>query len=91
VEAPATDTVTFGLHSGNMTHEQKDGSLRYESWRRTNWDISAAHTLQYFSDDGVTVQAVGGRAAYVHSVSRNVAFGVYGNGAHAPPSHGCRW
>jgi len=89
VEAPVPDTVAFGLHSGNMTHEQEDGNLRYESSRRTNWNISAAHTLQYFSDDGVTVQTVGGRAAYVHSVSRNVAFGVYGNGAHQTGTFNC--
>jgi hypothetical protein len=88
-EAPVPDTVAFGLHSGNMTHEQEDGSLRYESSRRTNLDISAAHTLQYFSDDGVTVQTVGGRASYVHSVSHNVAFGVYGNGAHQTGTLDC--
>jgi len=81
-EAPVPDTVAFGLHSGNMTHEQENGVLRFESSRRTNVDISAAHTFQYFSDDGLTVQTVGGRATYLHSVSRNVAFGVYGSAAH---------
>jgi hypothetical protein len=88
-EAPVPDTVAFGLHSGNMTHEQEDGSLRYEASRRTNWDITADHTLQYFSDDGVTVQTVGGRAAYLHSLSRNAAFGVYGNGAHQTGTLDC--
>jgi hypothetical protein len=81
-ESPVPDTVAFGLHSGNMTHEQENGSLRYESSRRTNIDVSADHTLQYFSDDGVTVQTIGGRATYLHSLSRNAAVGVYGNGAH---------
>jgi hypothetical protein len=81
-EAPVPDTVAFGVHSGNMTHEQEEGGLRYVSSRRTNVDISATHTLQYFSDDGVMVQTVGGRAEYVHSLSRTVAVGAYGNAAH---------
>jgi hypothetical protein len=81
-EAPVPDTVAFGLHSGNMTHEQEEGTLRFESSRRTNFDITANHTFQYFSDDGTTVQTVGGRATYLHSLSRNVAFGVYGNAGH---------
>jgi hypothetical protein len=89
MEAPVPDTVAFGLHSGNMTHEQEDGRLRYASSRRTNWNISAAHSLQYFSDDGVTVQTVEGRTAFLHSMSRDAAFGVYANGAHQTNNSGC--
>jgi hypothetical protein len=89
VEAPVPDTVAFGLHSGNMTHEQEQGILRYASSRRTHWDLSADHTFQYFSDDGVTVQTVGGRATYLHSATRNLAYGVYGNGAHQTGSLDC--
>jgi hypothetical protein len=89
LEAPVPDTVAFGLHSGNMTHEQEEGILRYESSRRTHWDLTADHTFQYFSDDGVTVQTVGGRVAYLHSATRNMAYGVYGNGAHQTGSLDC--
>ncbi|AXC11807.1 hypothetical protein ACPOL_2485 [Acidisarcina polymorpha] len=81
-EAPVTDTVAYGLHSGNIVDQQEDFKLRTAESRRSSWDFSAAHTLRYYSDDGVDVQTVRGRADYLHATSRNVAVGFEAGGAH---------
>jgi len=81
-EAPVTDTVAYGLHTGNLVDEQEDFRLRDATTRRTNWDFAAAHTLRYYSDDGVTVQTVRGRADYVHAVTPSLGLGVIAGAAH---------
>ena len=81
-EAPVTDTVAYGLHSGNLVDQQEDVKLRYATSRRTNWDFSAAHTFRYYSDDGVSANTVRGRAQYLHATSASTAFGVIGSAAH---------
>ena len=88
-EAPVTDTVAYGLHTGNIVDEQEDFKLRTAESRRSNWDFSAAHTLRYYSDDGVNVQTVRGRAEYIHATSRNTAIGFLAGGAHQTGPSDC--
>jgi hypothetical protein len=81
-EAPVTDTVAYGLHSGNLVDEQEDAQLSTAGSRRTKWNFAAAHTLRYYSDDGVNVQTVRGRGEYLFSTSQNTALGFLAGGAH---------
>jgi hypothetical protein len=81
-EAPVTDTVAYGLHSGNIVDQQEDFKLRTAESRRSNWDFSLAHTFRHYADDDGTAQTVRGRAEYVHATSRNSAVGFLAGAAH---------
>jgi hypothetical protein len=81
-EAPVTDTVAYGLHSGNLVDEQEDLKLSTTESRRSKWTFAAAHTLRYYSDDGVNVQTERGRAEYVYATTQNSALGFVAGGAH---------
>ncbi len=73
------DAVTYGLHTGNVVDEQEDGKVQYEQTRRSNWEFAAGHTLLHYADDGVTVQAVRGRAEFLHAWNDHTALGVFGH------------
>jgi hypothetical protein len=88
-EAPVTDTVAYGLHTGNIVDQQEDFKLRSAESRRTNWDFAAAHTLRHYADDGETIQTVRGRATYVHATTRNTALGFVAGAAHQNGPSGC--
>jgi hypothetical protein len=81
-EAPVAETVAYGIHTGNIVDEQEDVKLRSAESRLSNWDLSAAHTLLHFEDDGVTEQTVRLRADYIHATSRNMAVGFLAGAAH---------
>jgi hypothetical protein len=81
-EAPVSETVAYGLHAGNLVDEQEDFRLSTSESRRSNWNFAAAHTLRYYSDDGVNVQTVRGRGEYIYATSQNTALGVIAGGAH---------
>ncbi len=88
-EAPVTDTVAYGLHTGNLVDQQEDFKIRSAESRRTNWDFAAAHTLRYYSDDGVNVQTIRGRADYMHATTRDTAIGFIAGGAHQTGPRDC--
>ena len=81
-EGPVAETVAYGLHAGRVTDEQEDVKLRYEHSRRTNWDFVAGHTLQSYSDDGVTVQTLQGRIEVLHALTPYTALGVFATAGH---------
>jgi hypothetical protein len=80
-EAPVAETVAYGLHAGTLVDQQEDFKIRTAESRRSNWDFALAHTLRHYSDDGVTVQTVRGRADYLHATSRNSALGFLAGAA----------
>jgi hypothetical protein len=81
-EAPVTDTVAYGLHTGNIVDQQEDFKMRFAESRRTNWDFSVAHTFRYYWDDGVDAQTIRARADYLHATSENSAIGFLAGAAH---------
>ena len=81
-EAPVAETVAYGLHDGNVVDQQEDFKIRSAESRRSNWDFSGAHTLRYYSDDGVNVQTVRGRGQYIYASSRSSAIGLLAGAAH---------
>jgi hypothetical protein len=81
-EAPVSETVAYGLHAGNLVDEQEDFKVSTSESRRSNWNFAAAHTLRYYSDDGVNVQTVRGRGQYLYATSQNTALGVIAGGAY---------
>ena len=78
-QAVVADTVAYGLHAGRVTDEEEDAKLRYESSRRSNWDLVFGHTLQAYSDDGALIQTERGRLEYLHAFSPGMAAGIYGS------------
>jgi hypothetical protein len=72
------DAVAYGLHEGRVTDEEEDAKLRYESSRRSNWDLAFGHTLQAYSDDGALIQTERGRLEFLRAISPNLAIGIYG-------------
>jgi hypothetical protein len=80
-EAPAPDTISYGLHGGNLMEQAEGTKLRYASSERSHWDFSANDTYRHYWDDGFGVQTVQGRAEYLHAVTRDTAIGFYGEGA----------
>jgi hypothetical protein len=88
-ESPVTDTVAYGLHSGNLVDQQEDFKMRFAESRRTNWNFSFAHTLRYYSDDGVNAQTIRARADYLHATSQNSAIGFLAGAARQPGPSPC--
>jgi hypothetical protein len=81
-EAPAADTVVYGLHSGRITTGEEGGKLRFDNSRRSMWDFSATHTYTQYDADNFLVQTARTRVEYLHAVTPAMALGVYGNGEH---------
>jgi hypothetical protein len=81
-EAPAVDTVVYGLHSGRITTGEEGAKLRYDDSRRSLWDFSATHTYTQYNADNFLVQTARSRVEYLHAVTPAMALGVYGNGEH---------
>jgi hypothetical protein len=81
-EAPAADTVVYGLHAGRITTGEEGGKLRFDDSRRSLWDFSATHTYTQYNADNFLVQTARGRVEYLHAVTPAMALGVYGNGEH---------
>jgi hypothetical protein len=81
-EAPAVDTVVYGLHSGRITTGEEGGKLRFDNSRRSLWDFSATHTYTQYNADNFLVQTARSRVEYLHAVTPAMALGVYGNGEH---------
>jgi hypothetical protein len=81
-EAPAADTVVYGLHSGRITTGEEGGKLRFDNSRRSLWDFSATHAYTQYDADNFLVQTARARVEYLHAVTPAMALGVYGNGEH---------
>jgi hypothetical protein len=81
-EAPAADTVVYGLHSGRITTGEEGGKLRFNDSRRSLWDFSATHAYTQYNADNFLVQTARARVEYLHAVTPAMALGVYGNGEH---------
>jgi hypothetical protein len=81
-EAPAADTVVYGLHSGRITTGEEGGKLRFDESRRSLWDFSATHAYTQYDADNFLVQTARARVEYLHAVTPAMALGVYGNGEH---------
>ena len=81
-EAPAADTVVYGLHSGRITTGEEGGKLRFADSRRSLWDFSATHAYTQYDADNFLVQTARARVEYLHAVTPAMALGVYGNGEH---------
>ncbi len=88
-EAPAADTVSYGLHRGNALDQEEGAKIRYADSPRTRWDLSAAHVYRHYSDDGFGVQTARARLEYLHSLTRETAFGIYGDGANQTSPLAC--
>lgn len=81
-EAPAADTVAYGLHAGNVLNQEEGAKLRYADTERSHWDFLAGDTYRQYSDDGFSVQTVRARAEYLHALTRETAVGAYGEADH---------
>ncbi len=81
-EAPAADTVVYGLHSGRIRTGEEGGKLRFDDSRRSLWDFSATHAYTQYDADNFLVQTARARVEYLHAVTPAMALGVYGNGEH---------
>ncbi len=81
-EAPAAETVVYGLHSGRMTSGEESGKLRYVDSRRSLWDFSASHTYTKYDSDDFLVQTERARVEYLHALRPSMALGGYANGEH---------
>jgi len=81
-EAPAVDTVVYGLHSGRITTGEEGAKLRFDDSRRSLWDFSATHTYTQYNADNFLVQTARSRVEYLHALTPAMALGVYGNGEH---------
>lgn len=79
-EAPAADTVSYGLHNGNIMNQEEGVKLRFAGSERSHWDFSAGDTYRHYWDDGFSVQTVRARAEYLHAVTRDTAIGFFGEG-----------
>ena len=81
-EAPAADTVAYGLHTGTILNQEEGAKLRFANSERSYWDFLVGDSYRSFSDDGFAVQTVRARAEYLHAVTRETAIGGYGEVAH---------
>lgn len=79
-EAPAPDTVSYGLHAGNVLNQEEGVKLRFAGSERSHWDFSAGDSYHHYSDDGFSVQTIRGRAEYLHAITRETAVGFFGEG-----------
>ncbi len=79
---PAAETVVYGLHPGRVTTGEDGGKVRYEDSRRSYWDFSGTHTYTQYNADDFLVQTARARVEYVHALTPEMGFGVYGNGEH---------
>ncbi len=81
-EAPAADTVAYGLHAGNYLNQEEGVKLRFAGSERSHWDFLAGDTYRHYSDDDFSVQTVRGRAEYLRALTRQTAVGVFGEADH---------
>lgn len=81
-EAPAAETVVYGLHSGRMTSGEEGGKLRFVDSRRSFWDFSETHDYTQYDADHFLVQTSRTRVEYLHALTRATGVGVYGIGEH---------
>jgi hypothetical protein len=81
-EAPAADTVVYGLHPGRITTGEEGGKLRFEDSRRSFWDFSATHDYTQYNADNFLVQTARSRVEYLHAMTPAMGLGVYGDGEH---------
>jgi hypothetical protein len=88
-EAPAADTVSYGLHSGNALNQEEGVKLRFAGSERSHWDFSAGNTYRSYSNDGFSVQTLRSRAEYLHALTRQTAVGFFGEGDHQTDPLAC--
>jgi hypothetical protein len=88
-EAPAADTVAYGLHGGEVLDQEEGVKMRFANSERSHWDFSAADVYRHYTDDGFSTQTVHARAEYLHAVTRDMAIGVFGDGAHQTNALAC--
>ncbi len=88
-EAPAADTVSYGLHTGNVLNQEEGVKLRFAGSERSHWDFSAGDTYRRYSNDGFSVQTVRSRAEYLHALTRATAIGLFGEGDHQTDPLAC--
>lgn len=81
-EAPAADTVVYGLHGGRVTTGEEGLKLRFVGSRRSFWDFSGTHTYTQYNADKFLVQTARTRVEYVYAMTPTMGIGVYGNGEH---------
>jgi hypothetical protein len=81
-EAPAADTVVYGMHSGRITTGEEGGKLRFVDSRRSFWDFSATHAYTQYDADHFLVQTERARVDYLHAVTPSMGLGIYGSQEH---------
>jgi hypothetical protein len=81
-EAPAAETVVYGLHSGRMTSGEEAGKLRYLDSRSSLWDLGFTHAYTKYDADSFLVQTERLRLEYLHSITRADAIGGFLLGGH---------
>ena len=81
-EAPAAETVVYGLHSGRMTSGEEAAKVRYLDSRSSLWDLGFTHTYTKYNADNFLVQTERLRLEYLHSITRSNAIGGFLLGGH---------
>jgi hypothetical protein len=81
-EAPAADTVVYGLHGGRITTGEEGGKLRFENSRRSYWDFSGTHAYSKYDADSFLVHTARARVEYLHAITPATGIGFYGSGGH---------
>ena len=81
-EAPAAETVVYGLHSGRMTSGEEAAKVRYLDSRSSLWDLGFSHDYTKYDADRFLVQTERLRAEYLHALTHSDAIGGFLLGAH---------
>lgn len=88
-DAPAADTVVYGLHSGRVVTGEEAAKLRYVDSRSSRWDFSASHAYTQYDADHFLVDTERGRVEYLHALDARTGIGGYAIGERQSSPLGC--
>jgi hypothetical protein len=88
-EAPAADTVVYGLYPGRVMTGEEGLKLRFTESRRSYWDFSGTHSYTQYNAANFFDQTARGRVEYLHALTPAMGLGVYGNGEHQTDPLSC--
>ncbi len=81
-EAPAAETVVYGMHPGRMTSGEEAAKVRYLDSRSSLWDLGFTHSYTKYNANNFLVQTERLRLEYLHSITRADALGAFLLGAY---------
>ena len=81
-EAPAAETVVYGLHPGRLTTGEEGAKVRYLNSRSSLWDLGFSHDYTQYDADHFLVQTERLRAEYLHAITHGDAIGGFLLGGH---------